>query len=1143
MATAGPYVRLSVWDAPGTERPTFKDATSKENNYRPAHVGDVFGPSWSTHWFRVELVVPQDMRKKELLELHWDANNEGMVWTEDGVPLQGLTGGGERVEWILPKSFRDGQKHIIYIEMACNRMFGNANGDTNGPPSPDNYYQLIQADIVAVNVQARGLFMDFWELGDAAREFPEDSWEEHEALQVGNRIIDAFIAGDGSNDSIVEGRKIAAEYLGSKVDSADVYDDSQPFLVNAIGHCHIDTCWLWPWAETKRKIARSWLNQCDLMERYPEHRFCASQAQQYKWLKTYYPTAFDRVKEKVKEGRFHPIGGSWVEHDTNMPSGESLVRQFLYGQRFFESHFGERSTTFWLPDTFGYSSQLPQICQLAGMTRFFTQKLSWNNINNFPHTTFNWVALDGSQVLCHMTPCNTYTSEADFGDVKRSITQHKSMDESARSLLVFGKGDGGGGPTWQHIEKLRRTRGMADKVGSIMPRTKMGESVDEFFERLEKERDQKGVDFVTWYGELYLELHRGCYTSQANNKRNNRKIEQLLHDIEYLATLATLKDVINNKTHGRYQYPKKDIDEMWENMLLCQFHDCLPGSAIEMCYDDSDALYEKTFAIGERLFNSAILYLGLTLPSSKDRDTSLVAINTTPHARHEIIKAPPLPDRSEYAYIAPYSDSTNSVPASTGLCEVSPIPAFLSTDDSLAPIKSSTVNLKVIESGIYKVENAQYSVRIHHGTITSLYSKLLERELVPKGKKMNQLLLFDDKPLYWQAWDVEVFHLRSRKELAPGDSTILERGPLRVAIQTHWQISSQSWIKTTISLTGVPYSSSSPPAPVVPLEISAEIEWREDKKLMKAEFPTTLSPLHNQFLSETQYGMIARPTHRNTSWDAAKFEVVAHRFSALHESHDGLAVLNDAKYGFAAKGSTMRLSVLRAPKAPDGNADMGRHYCRWGVLPFANGVPGQGLDRVVRAARAFNNPVALPFENGIGRPPPSDGLADEFSELDVHPQSNHNGTGNRGAPALFPFTSLTSYVFSAQQTTLPALAALFSCFTLTQPTGAPANLVLDTIKRGEDDRDLYYEGALFPPKSEKSIILRVYEALGSRGLGSVSVGRGLPVKSVRKVNVLEDEPGEVVSVMLERGREAEGSKFEVELRAWEVGTYRVVLDV
>jgi alpha-mannosidase len=575
-ASGEPHVKLHVHDVPGLDRPTFKHAIAQE--FRPTHVGESFGPSWSTHWFRVQLTVPSELRKKEHLELHWDTNSEGMVWSEDGHPLQGLTGGGERTEWILPASFRDGKEHTIYIEMACNGMFGNPmGGDTIQPPDPNRYFQLSKAEIVAVNLVARQLWIDIWIIGDAAREFPTDSWEQHKAMKVATSIIDAFKLGD--QESLIKGRTIAEEYLGKEVSSSKVYDSGADPLVYGIGHCHIDTCWLWPWAETKRKVARSWSSQCDLMDRYPEHRFACSQAQQYKWLKEYYPYAFDRVKEKVKKGTFQPIGGSWVEHDTNMPSGESLVRQFLYGQRFFESHFGERCQTFWLPDTFGYSSQLPQLCRLAGMTRFFTQKLSWNNINKFPHTTFNWVSLDGSQVICHMAPSETYTADANFGDVRRSVTQHKSMDQNPTSLLVFGKGDGGGGPTWQHLEKLRRCRGMSDQVG-LLPRVHMGQSVEDFFDRLEK-KVAEGTDLVTWYGELYFELHRGTYTTQANNKLNNRKSEIMLRDIELLATMATLQD-------SSYKYPKKEIDFMWEATLLCQFHDCLPGSSIEMCYDDSD---------------------------------------------------------------------------------------------------------------------------------------------------------------------------------------------------------------------------------------------------------------------------------------------------------------------------------------------------------------------------------------------------------------------------------------------------------------------------------------------------------------------------------------------------------------------------
>lgn len=824
------HVKLSVYSVPDLQRPSFEDATS--HDFKPTHIGESFGPSWSTHWFRIQLTVPEDIRQKERLEFHWDANNEGLIWTEDGLPLQGLTGGGERVEWIIPDAWRDGKEHTFYIEMACNGMFGNApGGDSIQPPNPHKSYTLRKAQIAAVNLEARALYYDFWIIGDAAREFPGDSWEAHEANMVANAMIDAFIAGDGSQESIKEARKIARKYLGDKVDSPNVYTTDTKPIVYAIGHCHIDTCWLWPWAETKRKVARSWSNQCDLMDRYPEHRFTCSQAQQFKWLKQYYPSVFDRVKRWVRKGHFQPIGGSWVEHDTNMPSGESLVRQFLYGQRFFENHFGTRCTTFWLPDTFGYSTQIPQICRLAGMSRFFTQKLSWNNINNFPHTTFQWVALDGSQVMCHMAPAETYTAEAHFGDVRRSVTQHKSLDNDKSSLLVFGKGDGGGGPTFEHLEKLRRCRGLSDQIGSL-PRVKMGDSVDDFFDRLEANA-ANGTEFATWYGELYFELHRGTYTTQANNKRNNRKSEFLLREIELLATLATL--------HGSdkgYQYPKEQIDEMWEGVLLCQFHDCLPGSSIEMCYDDSDKLYAEIFKTGDKLRKDALAALGVTSPAgSKD----LVALNTLPWSRSEVVKIPEaLASSSGSKYALAHG--------STGVVSCQPLD-FKTT---------AAVTVTEIEPGVFRLDNGKLKVDVQDGVITSLFDVEAQREVVAKGGKAGQLVIFDDKPLYWQAWDVEVFHLESRKELPRGKTVIGEKDQHRASLVTKTRISDKSWVKTTISLAA---SVSSEPSYV---EFESEVEWHETMKFLKVEFPVDVTNTEASY--ETQYGIIRRPTHYNTRY-------------------------------------------------------------------------------------------------------------------------------------------------------------------------------------------------------------------------------------------------------------------------------------
>ncbi|KAJ5289199.1 CAZyme family GH38 [Penicillium angulare] len=1048
------HVKLSVYSVPDQQRPTFEEATSHE--FKPTRIGESFGPSWSTHWFRIKLTVPEDMRHKERLEFHWDANNEGLVWTEDGRPLQGLTGGGERVEWIIPDEWRDGKEHTFYIEMACNGMFGNApGGDSIQPPRPDKSYQLNTARITAVNLAARALYYDFWIIGDAAREFPGDSWEAHEANIIGNSMIDVFIAGNGSQESILEARKIGQKYLGDKVDSADVYKaDTDPY-VYAIGHCHIDTCWLWPWAETKRKVARSWSNQCDLMDRYPEHRFTCSQAQQFKWLQQYYPTVFDRVKRWVRKGHFQPIGGSWVEHDTNMPSGESLVRQFLYGQRFFESHFGSRCTTFWLPDTFGYSTQIPQICRLAGMSRFFTQKLSWNNINNFPHTTFQWVALDGSQVLCHMAPAETYTAEAHFGDLKRSVTQHKSLDTDKSSLLVFGKGDGGGGPTFEHLEKLRRCRGLSDKVGTL-PRVKMGDSVDDFFDKLENNA-ANGTEFATWYGELYFELHRGTYTTQANNKRNNRKSEFLLREIELLATLATVRG-----TDKGYKYPKKEIDEMWEGTLLCQFHDCLPGSSIEMCYDDSDKLYAEIFKTGSQVRQDALTALGINIRAGNQ---DLVALNTLPWPRSEVVKIPgPIITSNGSEYVM--------VNGPTGVVPCNQVD-FKTTN---------AVTISQTEPGVFRLNNGKLRVDVQDGVITSLFDVEAKREVLAKGGKAGQLVIFDDKPLYWQAWDVEVFHLESRKELPRGKTVIAENDPHRVSLVTETKISDKSWVKTTISLAA---SVSSEPSFV---EFESEVEWQETMKFLKVEFPVDVTNTEASY--ETQYGIVRRPTHYNTryvystpfairdtnknffSWDMAKFEVCCHKWADLSENGYGVSILNDSKYGFATCGNLMRLSLLRAPKAPDAHADMGRHSIRYAILPHSGALD----ERTVRAGYNFNHPLAVEQAS---------------SQLSA-------------AHAAFKSVSIKD----------------------------TSSIILDVVKRGEDDEDVSTGG--IPARQGKSVILRAYESLG--GKARTSIQSTLPVKRVWKCNVLEDDEDE-----LEFSKADGGIVVDIELRAFEIATFRLQL--
>ncbi|KLU85521.1 hypothetical protein MAPG_04544 [Magnaporthiopsis poae ATCC 64411] len=1030
-----PHLRLSVWSCPGLTRPTFAEATSPANPYREARVGDSFGPSWSTHWFRLEMALPAELQAAEHV-------------------LHGLTGRGDRAEWVVP--FRDGEVHTVYIEMACNAMFGNApgdnpvfkaNGDGGGdsilPPDPNKRFVLAKAELVSVFLPARRLYSDMHIITQAVAELDPESWEQREALNVASRIMNTFRAGDKA--SVVQCRKLAASYLGDKVDSEQVYSTSGEREANvfAIGHCHIDTCWLWPWAETRRKVVRSWSNQCDLMDRYPELHFACSQAQQFQWLKQEYPATFERVKAKVKEGRFHPIGGSWVEHDTNMPGGESLIRQFLYGQRFFESEFGCRSRTSWLPDTFGQPGQIPQLCRQAGMDRFFTQKICFNSVNEFPHTTFNWVGLDGSQVLTHMSPANTYCAHANLAEVKRSVSKHKTLDHDNTSLLVFGKGDGGGGPTWKQLERLRRLRGLADKTGQI-PRVHLGKTVDDFFDGLQT----KAADLPTWTGELYFELHRGVYTTQARTKLGNRRSEFLLRDVELLATIASIEN-------SGYKYPTAELGEMWQGVLLCQFHDCLPGTSIQMCYDDSDKTYAKVRQIGLRLLQDACSILGLAIPGDTTQDkgssSPVMVVNTAPWPRAELVTT---------------ADGTEAVAQGSG--------TLLSVQEFTVAKEQKGATVREVSPGVFELENEDLRVTVEKDTITSIYDKRARREALSGPAR---LVIFDDAPTYWQAWDTEVFHMDTRRELegsAAATASVLEKGPHRVSVVAETRISELSSARVIVSLSASLSGEGYHPY----VECQAEVDWHETHKFLKAEIPVDVRSTEASY--ETQFGVVTRPTHYNTSWDMAKFEVCSHKFADLSEHGYGVSILNDCKYGFSTAGNVMRLSLLRSPKAPDATADMGKHTIRWAIMPHR----GRLGSATVRAAFNFNSPPRL-----------------------VSLRQTPDETAHASAAAVLGTSPITL-------------------------TGDD-NLVLDTVKRGEDDADVS-RGDLpaREPMGARSVIIRVYDSLGGRGVGRVETRWKL--SKVSKTNILEDDGNEVPL-------EADGHAFEVRILPFQVQTYRLVL--
>ncbi|KAF9922353.1 Glycoside hydrolase, 38 vacuolar alpha mannosidase, partial [Linnemannia zychae] len=902
-------VELSVYSVPYLKRIPFEKAVKQP--FTPTTAGTSYGPSWSTHWFKLKITVPKDWAG-EYVELLWDSNSEAMIWSTDGVPRQGLTGdkgNDRRIEYTLLKKAKGGEVIELWVEMACNGMFGAGKNGLINPPDENRYFRLAQVEIAVPNQDAWQLFYDMQVITGMADGLPNETARGQEALYTCNQVIDAFDR-DNLDASLKKCLQISHEFLSKKA-----APDSH--RITAVGNCHIDTAWLWPYAETRRKTARSWSTQLRLMEDYPEYVFVCSQAQQLEWLAHDYPKLFKEIQQASKKGQFQVIGSTWVEMDCNLPSGEALCRQFLYGQRFYEKNFGARCKIFWLPDTFGYSAQLPQIVKQAGAQYFFTQKLSWNNINKFPNTTFTWVGLDGTKVLTHMAPCETYTAQADVGDMVRSIKNNRDLAFSNQSLLPYGNGDGGGGPQRAMLERLRR---MKDIDG--LPRCDMG-GAESFFKSVE----EKAKGLQEWKGELYFELHRGTYTSQAATKRYNRKLEFLLRDVEIASTLCMCL--------GRnYTYPKADLDLLWKDLLLNQFHDVLPGSAIEMANVDARAIYRDIETKGKQILKESLRSLSQSKTPDDKSGHSFVSFNSLGWDRCDIVEVPAHAGDNLQQYSE--GKDTGYVCVTNG--------AFEYRDIADSKPEAGRVQAFASDKSFILDNDFIIAKFNQHGHLTSLYDKHEMRELIPEGQIGNHFKLYEDIPLYWDAWDIEMYHLNTGKTAGLGTARIGEVGPLRATIIVEHKLTDHSTATQTIVLTAT-----SPR-----LDFHVEAEWYENRKLLKVEFVWDI--ISDFATYDTQFGVIQRPTTYNTSEDFAKFEVCGHKFADLSEHGYGVSLLNDCKFGYSTHGNVMRLSLLRAPKAPDLHCDMGLHRFAFAVYPHKGTFHESNT---VRESYQFNVPLIV----------------------------------------------------------------------------------------------------------------------------------------------------------------------------------------
>ena len=890
-------VRLFVYHAP--DRIGYAEAARQ--TYVPVQVGEVLGPAWTTHWFRVEAEIPVEWAGKEVHFL-WDSSSEACVWV-DGKPRQGLTGTPSipweaqmgRLAYRLSKHAKKGERFGFYVEMACNGLFGS---------EPAMVFPLKTAQIALFDQDAWDLYWDYVIIADMALLLPANTPRAGQALWAANEMINESRFDDP--ETWKKARKTAENFF--KARNGDAQHN-----ISAIGYAHLDTAWLWPLAETKRKAVRTFSTTMRLMEEYPDYRFASAQAQHLDWIKELQPDLYEQVKRRIREGRFIIVGGTWIEPDCNIPSGESLVRQFLHGQRFFQKEFGFMCQEFWNPDVFGYSAALPQIMRKSGIRYFLTQKLSWNQINKPNNHTFLWEGIDGSQVLTHFPPGDTYGSAANVADIVKTVNNFKEHDRANESILIFGWGDGGGGPTPEMIEQIQR---MKDLDG--LPRVEI-RTVEDFFERCEE--DIK--DPATWVGELYFELHRGTYTTQAANKRDNRRCEFLLRDVELIATLA-------HATSKTPTYPAEKIDQLWKVILLNQFHDILPGSSINMVYKDSAAQYKE-------VIESALVLRKAELEKALGKGTQWTAVNTLSAARREVVELP-----------FDIKDTQKSSKGRTlGIVET---PAM-----AYAPVSPQTkvdqqARVKTTANGI-ELEN-QY-VRIvfqKNGAMTSLFDKRLSREAVDSEKAGNRFVLFDDDPVNFEAWDVDVFHLEKSYGSAEAHAwKILEEGPLRVAVEFEYHLGTSSQIKQTVLLDAV-----SPR-----LNFHTWVDWHENQRFLKVEFPWDIRSEAATY--EIQFGHVQRPTHANTSWDLARFEVMAHKWADLSEPGFGVALLNDSKFGYSTLRNVMRLSLLRSPKSPDPEADMGEHTIRYALLPHPGSFRESG---VIEEGYRFNVPLLF-CQSGI----------------------------------------------------------------------------------------------------------------------------------------------------------------------------------
>lgn len=713
--------------------------------------------------------------------------------------------------------------------------------------------------------------------------------------------------------------------------------------VSAVGHTHIDVAWLWRLRQTRDKTSRSFATVLKLMEEYPDYRFMSSQAQLYEFIRQEHPAIFARIRESVRQGRWEPEGGMWVEADTNLSSGESLVRQFLVGKRFFRNAFGADCKILWLPDVFGYSAALPQIMKQCGINYFMTTKISWNEYDKLPYDTFLWRGIDGSEVLTHfISTMDTVKEEKDWittynGNLNPSQVigcwqRYQQKDLNRDVLFAFGHGDGGGGPTHGMLERGRRMHMGIEGC----PKVEFQFARD-YFDRLQKDIAGR-KRLPRWVGELYFEHHRGTLTAQASAKRWNRRSEFLYHDLETLESLVNLDHLSS--------YPSAALLEGWKVILLNQFHDILPGSSIREVYEDSQKQYEDLHRTGGRMLEKALQQASRRVGLARD---SLLLFNTLGFSRREVAEMQ-RPQHTGFLLRDPQSGAvlpwqktfdgkiiftSPEVPAK-GYCAIS---VEAGEQRQTTPL---TATLREMHTPFFDLTFDEAM------QIASLIDRRTGRSVAPQGEPLNRLIVYEDRPFEHRAWNVQAYYTEKFWVLSDvSHAEVLECGPVRAVVLVE-----RKFLHSVIRQYITAY------AELDRIDIRNEIDWDDSYLLLKADFPVDVNAVKATF--DIQFGNIERVTHENTLWDFAQFESCAHKWADLSDNSFGLAVLNDCKYGYSAKDGHIALTLLRSANDPQPKQDCTHHTFTYSLYPHAGPA---AISRVVQEGYSLNCPLYTMFSN------------------------------------------------------------------------------------------------------------------------------------------------------------------------------------